>query len=74
MECLVDDGEKMCSNFCSALGMLSTSPGKFFNDIYQINKASRGVAIYLDRSKLTLEHAVQATVLIQLYVASCTSI
>ena len=44
MGCLVADGEKMCSNFCSALGMLSTSPGKSCNDIYQINKASRGVS------------------------------
>ena len=44
MGCLVADGEKMCSNFCSALGMLSTSPGKSCNDIYQINKATRGVS------------------------------
>ena len=44
MGCLVADGEKMCSSFCSALGMLSTSPGKSCNDIYQINKATRGVS------------------------------
>ena len=44
MGSLVANGEKMCSGFCSALGMLSTSPGKSCNDIYQINKATRGVS------------------------------
>ena len=34
----------VCSNFCSALGMLSSTPGKSCNDIYQINKATRGVS------------------------------
>ena len=40
------NGEKICSiaSFCSALRMFSTSPGKFCNDIYQINKATRGVS------------------------------
>ena len=42
--CLVADGENVCSAFCSALGLLSTSPGKSCNDIYQINKATRGVS------------------------------
>ena len=36
--------EKTCSTFCSSLGMLQSSPGKSCNDIYQINKASRGVS------------------------------
>ena len=40
--CLVVNGERECPSFCSALGMLSTSPGKSCNDIYQINKATRG--------------------------------
>ena len=35
--------ERMCSNFCSGLGMIS-SPGKSCADIYQTNKASRGVS------------------------------
>ena len=36
--------EKMCSSFCSSLGMLQSSPGKSCAKIYQINKASRGVS------------------------------
>ena len=36
--------EKVCSSFCSSLGMLQSSPGKFCSDIYEINKASRGVS------------------------------
>ena len=36
--------EKMCSSFCSSLGMLQSSPGKSCADIYQISKASRGVS------------------------------
>ena len=36
--------EKTCSSFCSSLGMLQSSPGKSCADIYQINKASRGVS------------------------------
>ena len=42
--CLATDGKNVCSAFCTALGMLSTSPGKSCNDIYQINKATRGVS------------------------------
>ena len=34
--------EKVCSTFCTTLGMLQSSPGKSCDDIYQINKASRG--------------------------------
>ena len=34
--------EKVCSSFCSSLGMLESNPGKSCDDIYQINKASRG--------------------------------
>ena len=36
--------EKTCSNFCTTLGMLESSPGKSCDDIYQTNKASRGVS------------------------------
>ena len=36
--------EKVCSSFCSSVGMLQSSPGKSCADIYQINKASRGVS------------------------------
>ena len=36
--------EKVCSSFCSSLGMLQSSPGKSCADIYQINKASRRVS------------------------------
>ena len=36
--------EKVCSSFCSSLGMLQSSPGKSCADIYQTNKASRGVS------------------------------
>ena len=36
--------EKVCSAFCSALGMLEASPGKSCDDIYQINKQSRGMS------------------------------
>ena len=41
---LVTAQDKVCSNFCSSLGMLQSSPGKSCADIYQINKASRGVS------------------------------
>ena len=34
----------VCSNFCSSLGMLQSSPGQSCGDIYQINKASRGAS------------------------------
>ena len=36
--------EKVCSRFCGSLGMLESYPGKSCADIYQINKASRGVS------------------------------
>ena len=35
---------EVCSSFCSSLGMLQSTPGLSCNDIYQINKASRGVS------------------------------
>ena len=41
---LVAAQEKVCSSFCSSLGMLQSTPGKSCNDIYQINKVSRGVS------------------------------
>ena len=34
--------EKVCSAFCTALGEMSSSPGKSCDDIYQINKRTRG--------------------------------
>ena len=46
MGCCVSNDEKMCSQFYSALGMLSSSPGKSCDYIYQINKATRGVSGY----------------------------
>ena len=36
--------ERVCSSFCSSLGMLQSSPGRSCAEIYQINKASRGVS------------------------------
>ena len=36
--------EKVCSSFCSTLGMLQSSPGKSCDDIYHINKATRGAS------------------------------
>ena len=36
--------EQVCSNFCSSMGMLESNPGKSCADIYQINKATRGVS------------------------------
>ena len=43
---LVTAQEKVCSAFCSTnhLGMLQSSPEKSCDDIYQINKASRGAS------------------------------
>ena len=41
---LVAAQEKVCSAFCSSLGMLKSSPGKSCDDIYQINKVSRGAS------------------------------
>ena len=35
-------GQQVCSNFCSSLGTLKLNPGQSCDDIYQINKASRG--------------------------------
>ena len=42
--CLVAAQRNTCSSFCSSLGMLESNPGKSCDDIYQINKASRGVS------------------------------
>ena len=39
---LVVAQEKVCSSFCSSLGMMRSNPGKSCNDIYQTNKATRG--------------------------------
>jgi len=36
--------EKVCSSFCNTLGMLRSSPGKSCDNIYQVNKATRGVS------------------------------
>ena len=36
--------EKVCSSFCTSLGMTQSNPGKSCDDIYQINKASRGAS------------------------------
>ena len=36
--------EKVCSSFCSTLGTLQSSPGKSCDDIYHINKATRGAS------------------------------
>ena len=41
---LVAAQDKVCSNFCSSIGMLQSTPGKSCDDIYQINKASRGMS------------------------------
>jgi len=38
--------EKVCSSFFSSLGMLESNPGKSCDDIYQINKTSRGVSTH----------------------------
>ena len=37
-------GEQVCSNFCSSLGMLESNPGRSCADIYQTNRAARGVS------------------------------
>ena len=42
--CLVAAQGSTCSSFCSSLGMLESNPGKSCDDIYQINKATRGVS------------------------------
>ena len=36
--------EDVCCTLCTSLGTLQSNPGKSCNDIYQINKASRGVS------------------------------
>ena len=36
--------EKVCSSFCTTLGMMESSPGESCDDIFQVNKASRGVS------------------------------
>ena len=36
--------DQVCSSFCSSMGMLESNPGKSCADIYQINKATRGVS------------------------------
>ena len=36
--------EKVCSSFCNSLGIMQSNPGKSCEDIYKINKASRGVS------------------------------
>ena len=41
---LVAAQEKVCSTVCSTLGMLQSTTGKSCDDIYQFNKASRGVS------------------------------
>ena len=41
---LVAAQERTCSTFCSSLGMLESNPGKSCDDIYQINRATRGVS------------------------------
>ena len=46
MGCCIAKEEQMCSKFYSALGMLSSNPGKSCDYIYQINKDTRGVSGY----------------------------
>ena len=41
---VVTADEKVCSSFCSSLGILQSSPGESCAEIYKINKASRGVS------------------------------
>ena len=41
---LVAAQEKVCSTFCSTLGMLQSSPGNSCDEIYQSNKAIRAVS------------------------------
>ena len=38
--------DKVYSSFCSSLGMMQSNPSKSCDDIYQINKASRGVSTH----------------------------
>ena len=55
---LVAAEENVCSNFCSSLGMLQLNPGKSCNEIYQINKASRGGSGYYWINTTTGTHQV----------------
>ena len=41
---LVAAQEKVCSTSCSSLGIIQSSTGKSCDEIYQVNKASRGVS------------------------------
>ena len=41
---LVAAQDKVCSAFCTSLGMLQSSPARSCDDIYQMNKQSRGVS------------------------------
>ena len=41
---LVAAQESTCSTFCSSLGMLQSNPGRSCDNIYEINKASRGAS------------------------------
>lgn len=41
---LAEASQNVCSSFCSSLGTLQSNPGKSCDDIYQINKASRGAS------------------------------
>ena len=36
--------QNTCSSFCSSLGMMQSNPGKSCDDIYKINKQSRGAS------------------------------
>ena len=44
MRYLSANGEKVCSSFCNVVGMSDATPGKSCNDIYQNNKATRGMS------------------------------
>ena len=50
--------EKVCSSFCSSLGMMQSNPGKSCDDIYQINKATRGKSGYYWINATTGVHQV----------------
>ena len=41
---LVTAQEKVCSTSCSTVGMMQSTPGKSCSDIYEFNKASRGLS------------------------------
>ena len=50
--------EQVCSSFCSSLGMMESNPGKSCADIYQINKATRGVSCNYWVNTTTGKHQV----------------